>query len=128
MLGRGLLRRCPWCGDRRAYFRRWFFKFERCQGCQLAWRRGDIGFELGPIVISTIITFGAIIVGIAGGFILFAPEVAVVPLTLVILGAAIIIPVVTYPITYTIWQASDLAMRPLEETGDHPSPQRPNGA
>lgn len=128
MLGRGLVRRCPWCGDRGAYFRGWFVKDERCRGCQLAWRRGDVGFELGPIVISTIITFGAIIAGIALGFALWAPEVPVLPLTLVILGLAIVIPVATYPITYTVWQAIDLAMRPPEETGDWPGPPGPHDA
>lgn len=84
----------------------------------MPWRRGDVGYELGAVVISTIITFGAIILAVAVGMILTAPDFAVVELLVLIVGISIVIPIVLHPISYTLWQAIDLAMRPPSDTGD----------
>jgi uncharacterized protein (DUF983 family) len=121
MVRRGLLRKCPWCGDRHAYFTRWFSKQRTCRTCGTPWRRGDVGFELGAATINTIITFGVIIV--AGGVAMIAtsPDIPTVTIVVCLVVAAVVIPVLIYPVTYTLWQAFDLAMRP-PEPGDLPSP------
>jgi uncharacterized protein (DUF983 family) len=121
MVRRGLLRKCPWCGDRHAYFTRWFSKQRACRNCGTPWRRGDVGFELGAATINTIITFGVIIV--AGAVAVTATSRAIPPVTAVVclVIAAVAIPVLIYPVTYTLWQAFDLAMRP-PEPGEFPSP------
>ena len=41
------------------------------------------------------------------------PEVAVVPLLVVLGVAGVVIPIAIYPITFTSWQALDLVMRPV---------------
>lgn len=115
MLWRGALRRCPWCGDRQAYFTGWFSKTDRCRRCATPWRRGDIGFELGAVVIATIATFGAVIVAVAVGMLVTAPNFAVVPLMVLVVVIAVVVPVVVYPVSYTLWQAIDLVMRPEED-------------
>lgn len=120
MLWRGAQRRCPWCGDRRAYFTGWFTKTDRCRRCSMAWRRGDVGFELGAVVIATILTFGAVIVAVAVGLVATAPDFAVVPLMVLVVVVAVVVPVAVYPVSYTLWQAIDLAMRPPD---DDPWPQ-----
>ncbi len=78
MVRRGLLRKCPWCGDRHAYFTRWFSKQRACRKCGTPWRRGDVGFELGAATINTIITFGVIIVAGAVAMIATSPDIPTV--------------------------------------------------
>ena len=114
LLWRGLLRRCPWCGDRRAYFTGWFSKQAACRRCGTPWRRGDVGFELGAATINTIITFGLLVVGTAVGVIATSPDIAVLEIVLVLVAGAVVVPILIYPITYTVWQALDLVMRPPE--------------
>ena len=125
MLWRGLRRRCPWCGGRGAFFTSWFAKQERCRTCGISWRRGYEGFELGALAISAIVCFGALIVGLAIGMIATSPDIPVLPLVLSLGAVAVVLPVVVYPVSYTTWQAVDLAMRP-PEPGDRdiPPPER----
>jgi uncharacterized protein (DUF983 family) len=111
LLARGLTRRCPWCGDRRAYFTGWFRKQERCGACAMPWRRGDVGFELGAATMNTIITFAIVIVGVAIGVIATAPDVAVAPIIAFLVVTCIVVPIVIYPMSYTLWQALDIAVR-----------------
>lgn len=108
------MRRCPWCGDRRAYFTRWFVKRDACRGCGLAWRRADVGFELGALTINTMVTFGLIVVGVTAGVIATSPDFAVRQIVIALVVGAVVVPVLFYPVSYTLWQAIDLAMRPPE--------------
>jgi uncharacterized protein (DUF983 family) len=112
MLARGAVRRCPWCGDRRAYFVGWFAKTDACRRCGLAWRRGDVGFELGAVTVTTILTFGAVVLGVGAGLILTAPNFAVLEIIVGLVVVAVVLPILMYPSSYTLWQAFDLAMRP----------------
>lgn len=57
LLGRGLTRRCAWCGDRKAYFTGWFRRQDACGACRHGWRRGDEAFELGATTANIILTF-----------------------------------------------------------------------
>ena len=41
------------------------------------------------------------------------PEVAVVPMFVVLGVGAVVLPIVLYPVSYTLWQALDIAMRPV---------------
>jgi uncharacterized protein (DUF983 family) len=121
MVRRGMLRRCPWCGDRRAYFTGWFAKQRACRNCGTPWRRGDVGFELGAATVNTIITFGVIIVAGGVAMIITAPDIPTVRIVIGLVIAAVVVPVLIYPMTYTLWQAFDLAMRP-PQSGELPSP------
>lgn len=121
MLWRGVRRRCAWCGGRRAFFTGWFAKQETCHTCGIGWHRGYEGFELGAATVNAVITFGLLVVGVAIGVIATLPDVAVLPIVLILAAGALVIPTVIYPITYTIWQAVDLAMRP-PEPGDGAPP------
>ncbi|MEC8487127.1 MAG: hypothetical protein VXY65_08705, partial [Actinomycetota bacterium] len=64
LLGRGLTRRCAWCGDRRAYFKGWFRREDSCHACHHGWRRGDAAFELGATTANIILTFLTILISI----------------------------------------------------------------
>jgi len=109
MLRRALLLHCPWCGSRRTFIRRWFGKYPRCRTCGIRWRREE-GFELGAITINTILTFMTLTVGMAIGFIVTYPDIPVVRLVLSLIGVAVLMPVLIYPLTFTIWLAVDLAV------------------
>ena len=124
MAWRGLRRRCPWCGGRGAFFSGWFHKHETCRTCGISWRRGYEGFELGALAISAVLVLGLLVVAMGIGIALTLPDVAVVPLLLILGVGAIVLPILLYPVSYTLWQAVDLAMRPPEPGDDVPPPRR----
>lgn len=114
MLWRGARRRCAYCGGRGAFFTGWFSKQERCRTCGIGWHRGYEGFELGAMAINAVISLGLLVVGMVIGILVTWPDIAVLPLLLVLGAVAIVLPLALYPVTYTVWQAVDLAMRPPE--------------
>jgi uncharacterized protein (DUF983 family) len=115
MLWRGLFRRCPHCGNHHAFFERWFVRRERCVGCGVRWERNYEGFMLGAMAISFITTGGSLLITMGAGVILTYPNVALVP----VLGSTVLVTLLVgvggYPISYTLWQAIDLYLRPLDE-------------
>ena len=107
MMLRGLMRRCAWCGGRRAFFVSYFKKADRCQSCGLNWQRNLEGFELGSATMGVFITFGSIL---AWMLISVVAGVPLVPLLVVAAVLAICMPVFTYPLTYTVWFGVHLFM------------------
>ena len=75
-------------------------------------QRGLDGFELGAATINAILTLGLLVLAGATSIIVTYPEVAVRPLLIILGSAAIILPVVFYPFTFTIWFAVELMMEP----------------
>src|SRR5687768_5836540 len=110
-LGRGLTLRCAWCGSWRTFIRGWFRRYQRCRTCGIKWRR-EVGFELGAVTVNTIITFGALTVFMVIGFVLTVPDVPVLPFVLGLMAVGLLMPIIIYPFTYTIWLAIDLTMHP----------------
>ncbi len=91
--------------------RRWFGKHARCHSCGIRWRREE-GSELGALTVNTILTFGALTIGMVVGFVATWPDIAVLPLVLVLGVIAVVMPIVIYPVTYTLWLAFDLRVHP----------------
>ena len=114
MMGRAVTLRCPRCGSRRTFLRGWFRRHERCRTCGVKWQR-EVGFELGAVTMNTIVTFGLLTVMMTVGFILTSPDIPVLPFVLVLGATALVVPIVIYPFTYTMWLAFDLAVHPLDE-------------
>jgi uncharacterized protein (DUF983 family) len=113
MMLRAITLRCPWCASRRTFIRGWFRRHDRCRTCGLAWRREE-GFELGAVTVNTIVTFGALTVAMVVGFVATSPDIAVVPIVLALSAVAVVMPIVIYPFTYTVWFAFELAVHPPE--------------
>ncbi len=109
MAGRALVLHCPWCGNRRTFLRGWFGKHDRCRTCGIKWRR-EVGFELGAITVNTVVTFFALTVAMAVGIITTTPDIPVLPLVVGLAIGALLLPVVIYPFTFTVWLAFDLAV------------------
>jgi len=85
----------------------------RCRTCGYRWQRQP-GFSLGATTVNTIVTFGLFGLVILVGCIATYPDIATVPILVASLAIAVVVPVAFYPLSYTIWAAIDLAMRPLE--------------
>lgn len=113
MLARGLVRRCPWCAGRSAFFDGWFAKSPACHTCGLRWRRGDDGFELGAAAISAIIVMGPLVLALGAVTAVTWPDFEIVPLFVVLGVGALTLPVLLYPSSYTVWQAIDIVLRPV---------------
>jgi len=112
MLTRAAFRRCPWCGGRGAFFVGWFKKADSCQSCGLQWRRDDVGYELGAATVTTIITFGVLILVLGAMVALTWPEVQPLPMYVVLGFLAVTLPLISYGSAYLIWQSIDIMMRP----------------
>lgn len=75
--------------------------------------RGVDGHELGALTIGLVLNIGLVIAAVGIAVALTVPDVPVVTLYVILASAAIVIPVVTWPLTHTIWIAIDLRVRPV---------------
>ncbi len=114
LLVRGATRRCPWCGDRKAYFTSWFGRSDSCRKCDRGYRRGDDAFELGAVTVNIIFTFLSILLALVVVFVLiFGLHIKLSLVWITIIGAFFVLlaPLIYYPLSFTVWQAIDLIMR-----------------
>jgi uncharacterized protein (DUF983 family) len=109
---RGWLKRCGVCGQGHL-FRRWFWMKERCPRCGLKFERIE-GHWTGDIGVNTIVSFGALLVVLLGGFLLTWPDPPIGPLIGAAVFTALFMPLFFLPYSKTVWLAADLMMRPLE--------------
>jgi|GEM_PF-2380140 len=112
LLGRALLRRCPWCGGKGAWFRSWFKRNDRCNTCGLKWNREQDGFELGAMTVAVLITGGSVMVFLGIFIAATYPTFHVLPMVSIAAAIALVMPVITYPYTQTIWSAFDIRVHP----------------
>lgn len=111
LLARGFTRRCSWCGDRKAYFRGWFKRQERCRACGHKYRRGDEAFELGAVTMNIILSLLTVLITVLVLILATLPDVPVFGVTAATVAVALVAPALFYPVSYTLWQAVDLWMR-----------------
>lgn len=111
MLVRGAFARCPVCGSGHL-FRRGVVMVERCPRCGLLFERVE-GHWVGAIGMNTIISFVSLFFAVVFSFVVLSPERPVVPLLVAPLVVGLLVPLLTYPVSKTLWTAIDLAMRPL---------------
>lgn len=112
LLRRGLVAACPACGARRQF--RYFVKMnERCHRCGLLFERIE-GHWIGAIGLNTIVSFGVLVLSMSISFVVTFPDFPVVPLMIGHAALAVVVPVLFFPVSRTLWTAIDIAMRPLE--------------
>jgi len=114
MFGRAAFLKCPHCGSRRTFIRRWFGRYERCRTCGIRWNR-EQGTELGAIALNCALTFLALAVGMVIAFVATSPDFPVFAMTVGFMGGAIVLPLLLYPFTNTLWLAVDLAAHKPED-------------
>lgn len=114
LLKRGVLKRCPRCGEREIY-RTYFRMRDRCPACGYRFER-EPGFFVGAYLINFAIIEGILFV-LLMAFIAWKdqnPDVGVVVPIAIGVALGVVGPVVFYPYSRTIWSAFDLLMTPLE--------------
>jgi uncharacterized protein (DUF983 family) len=112
LLVRGLARKCPVCGQGHL-FRRWFAMVERCPRCGLGFERID-GHFTGALGLNTIAGVVAVCLALVIGVAVTLPDIPVATLITVVVTVGVVVPLVCYPFSKTVWTAIDLRMRPLE--------------
>jgi uncharacterized protein (DUF983 family) len=111
LLARGLIRRCGRCGSGRL-FRSWFKLVDCCPQCGYRFDREE-GFFLGAFVINFAMTtallfvlVGVMIAMLANG----GNNASITPVVIVAVAETIVVPIVFYPFSKTVWAAIDLAL------------------
>ena len=120
MLWRGVRKKCPVCGGGKL-FTRWLTMKDQCPTCGFTFEREE-GFFLGAFVINVAVTEGAMLIAIVAGVAFTLPDPPVLLLTVLGVVSAVIVPVIGYPFSKTLWSGLDLAMHPLPEWSQTPSP------
>lgn len=75
------------------------------------------------MTVATIITGASVMIFLVVSIIVTYPEIAVAPVAIGGAAIALVVPVLTYPFTYTLWSAFDLAVHP--PTRDEFTPDTP---
>ena len=105
-LGRGLLRRCPRCGQGKI-FSSFFTLRARCPRCGFRFEREE-GYWTGAMIVNIAaceIWFAILFVAVIAATL---PDIAWVPLLGVALLTNGLLPVVFYPWSKTLWMALDV--------------------
>lgn len=94
-------------------FRHWVRMVPTCPRCGLRFRRVD-GHWLGSwflnvCVVQTVVV-AVLVIGVAATY----PDPPILPLAVADGAAALVVPLLFFPFSRTLWVAIDLAMRPLD--------------
>ncbi len=109
---RGITRACGACGRRRLT-RRGVTLREECPRCGFRFERKP-GHFVGAVGMSTIVTFGLLLITLVVGIGLTWPDIRPAPLLIPMLPIAVLVPIFFHPTAKTLWVAIDLMMNPLE--------------
>ena len=109
VLWRGATLRCARCGSRKL-FRRWFQMVPDCPRCGHHFEREE-GFFLGAYVINLVLAEGAAILLLIIGFAVTLPDPPIGKLVAIGLGLSLVVPLIGYPFSKTVWTALDQIMR-----------------
>jgi uncharacterized protein (DUF983 family) len=115
--GRGILGRCPNCGQRHI-FRRWLHMVDRCPNCGIFFEREE-GYWTGAVAVNTIVTEFVFAIVLIIGVIWTWPDIPIKPMLIIALLLNGTFPIIFYPYSKTIWMALDLILHPLEEREEH---------
>lgn len=111
-LRRGLTRRCAVCGQG-GLFRRWFSMVDDCPRCALHFERLE-GHWIGALAVNTMVTFGVMFVALGITMVAAYPDYPIATMLAVLLPIPIVMPLLFFPFSRTLWTAMDLLLRPLE--------------
>lgn len=112
MIGRGLRKRCAVCGSGHL-FDRWFRMQSHCPRCGTRFER-EAGFFVGALFVNFALTEVVMFLWLAGVTVATIPHP---PVRWLIGGSVVIcvvLPVLLYPFSKTLWFAIHIAMQPLD--------------
>jgi uncharacterized protein (DUF983 family) len=109
LLWRGILLRCPRCGDGKLY-RKGYTMYHACASCGWVFEREE-GYWTGAMAVNLVVTEALIFIGIFPPLILRAP---LLPTLILGLGLAIITPFVFYWHSKSLWMTLDFMLHPTQ--------------
>jgi len=125
-VARGLRRRCPRCGARDLFERRFTIR-DRCSRCRLRLQREEGGF-LGAMTINYAVTALVWLVVLVVWLAIDLPDVHVAALTVTSLAIAGLLPLLLFPYAKTTWAAVDyLVYRSTPEYARRDAAERADG-
>lgn len=86
---------------------------EYCSNCGLRFER-EPGYWVGAVVVNTAVIFATFLLVFGGMVLLTYPDVPWGPVLGITLVANVVIPVVFYPISKSVWSGMELTWHPLE--------------
>jgi uncharacterized protein (DUF983 family) len=118
---RGLAKRCPRCGAK-GIFVGWFQLRDRCPRCSLRFQREEGGF-LGAMTINYAVAMAVWVPVLIVGFAVTSPNPPVLKLTLISAAIMVVIPLLFYPNSKSIWAAVEFLVSETEPL--EPDPREP---
>ncbi len=113
MLGRAIARRCARCGGA-GIFSNWAALHEHCSTCGFKFER-EPGYWLGALIINMAVSLFVFLVTLVGGIAVTWPDPPWNVLSIATIGVMLVVPVVFYPWSKSIWMAIELSYHKLEE-------------
>lgn len=111
---RGLRKHCAHCGGS-GLFDGWWTMKPNCPTCGMKFER-DAGYGTGAMIVNTAVTIGMFLLVFVGIMVATWPDVPWTAALVITIGVNLVVPVVFYPWSKTIFLGMDLAVRPLSET------------
>lgn len=109
LVARGLMRRCARCGEG-DQFSRWFIMRAECRRCGLVFERED-GYWLGAMTLNFAITEALFLVVLVGTMVATWPDVPWGKLLAAVLASNLVVPLLFYPISKTLWVGLERGVR-----------------
>lgn len=113
MLSTGARRRCPRCSWAHIFDGYWTLA-DSCPNCGM-WYERDPGYWLGAMIINLAVTIGLFLLVFVGLTMALWPNVPWTELLIATVALNLIVPVLFYPLSKTLFVALDLSVRPLSE-------------
>lgn len=111
MVRRALRRRCPRCEA--PAFTSLFSMKEDCDSCGLRFER-EPGYWVGAVIINTVVIFATFLLVFGGSVVITWPDVPWPTVLIVTLAVNVVVPILFYPMSKTVWLALELSWHPLE--------------
>lgn len=111
MLSAGGRRRCPRCASDKIFNGYWTLA-DSCPDCGI-WYERDPGYWLGAMIINLAVTIGLFLIVFVGLTLVLWPDVPWTALLVATMALNLVVPVLFYPISKTLFVALDLSVRPL---------------
>jgi uncharacterized protein (DUF983 family) len=116
MMRRGFAKHCARCGSGRL-FTNWFDIVDDCPRCGLHFEREE-GYWAGALAINIGFTAAVFAIALITALAFTIPKVPVAPILAVLIPLMIVLPIVFYPFSKTIWVAVDRALLQHMDAGE----------